>query len=225
MESMVLLTVVVFANLLGGAMALPQAIRLHRHRDPSGVAPTWAVISAVGNAWWVVYGIGGGSFGVVPVAFFSMTVYLSIIVVLWPLCADSQVRIRMVAVGLAIAVIPLPALALGGWPAVGIVVGALYGLQLAPAVATAYRTSDLQGVSATTWVLALVEAILFGIYGLATADAGILVLAACGIAGSGALLVRLGLVRTGDAVGSEGDSEVSLSLRQPVRRDVVAARG
>jgi uncharacterized protein with PQ loop repeat len=216
--------VVVLANVLGGAMALPQAMRLHRYRDPAGLAPSWAVISAVGNAWWVIYGVGGGSLGVVPVAFFSMTVYLSIIAVLWPLLADSEARVRMAAVGLAIAVLPLPALALGGWAVVGVLLGALYGLQLAPAVVTAYRTTDLSGVSATTWILALVEAALFGIYGLATADAGILVLAACGIAGSGALLLRLGLLRSLMPVGSESGSELPLPVRQALRGDVVAAR-
>jgi uncharacterized protein with PQ loop repeat len=58
MELTTLALVVIAANVLGAAMAVPQARKLLRTRRTDGVSVTWAAISVTVNAWWGVYGIG-----------------------------------------------------------------------------------------------------------------------------------------------------------------------
>ena len=123
---------VVLANVLGAVMAFPQAIRLVRTRHTEGVSPVWAGISVAANTWWIVYGIGTGLWEVLPVSTMSAIAYLMIIRVLGSVDPSS---LRRVALGfVAVVIVPVPVLFTLGWPAVGVVVGLLYGVQLAPAV-------------------------------------------------------------------------------------------
>jgi hypothetical protein len=97
----------------------------------------------------------------------------------------------MASVVVAVGVVPVVALAVGGWAAAGITLGALYGIQLSPAVVTVYRAHDVSGVSAATWALALAEAVLWGVYGLAHLDPGLIALATTGSTMSALVLLRL----------------------------------
>lgn len=185
--------VVVAANVLGGAMALPQAAKLVRSRRVDGVSPIWAGISAAANGWWVAYGLGTGDLGIVPVSVVSVTAYLAIAGYLVRFRTAPPARTAAVVAlsALGIAVVPLLPLAIGGWAACGVALGALYGVQLSPAVVAVHRAPDVSGVSATTWALAFLEAGLWGVYGFARVDVGLLSLAATGLAMSALVLVRL----------------------------------
>ena len=66
--------------------------------------------------------------------------------------------------------VPLPFLLIGGWELAGVAVGLSYGVQLLPAVVASMRTSELSGVSSTTWIIALVEAALWLVYGVGVGD-------------------------------------------------------
>ncbi|MEO6653409.1 MAG: hypothetical protein ABIP17_12215 [Ilumatobacteraceae bacterium] len=185
--------VVVAANVLGAAMAVPQATKLIRERSPDGVSVTWAAISATVNGWWGVYALGVGDWSILPVSVVSVLAYLVITVAVvkfsttptWPL-------LRPAALATAtIGLVPLLAVSLDDWVTAGIVLGALYGIQLSPAVVTVYRTIDVSGVSLATWVMAFAEALLWGIYGLANLDVGLIALASAGTFMSSLVLVRL----------------------------------
>jgi uncharacterized protein with PQ loop repeat len=192
-----LTAVVVVANVLGGAMAVPQAAKLIRSRRVDGVSPVWAGISATVNAWWAAYGIGIGDLSIVPVSVVSVMAYLAIAVALvrygsgraWATVG------RLTAWSGAIALVPLAALAVDGWATAGVVLGALYGVQLSPAVVAVYRAPDVSGVSTATWGIAFAEAALWGVYGLARLDVGLLTLAATGLVMSSLVLARLFLRR------------------------------
>ena len=82
MSFSILTLVVVAANVLGGAMAFPQAAKLLQSRRVDGVSPSWAAISATVNAWWSAYGLGVGDVGIVPVSVVSVMAYLAIAVAL-----------------------------------------------------------------------------------------------------------------------------------------------
>lgn len=193
MPSYLLPLVVIVANVLGAAMALPQAAKLHQRQRVDGVSPSWAAISATVNGWWAVYGIGVGDLGIVPVSVVSVMAYLAIAISLVRFGRGSAWRTSgaMVATAVAIGVVPAIAVATAGWTTAGVVLGLLYGIQLSPAVVTVYRAADVSGVSAATWLLAFFEAILWGVYGLARVDAGLLSLALAGVAMSGLVLARL----------------------------------
>jgi uncharacterized protein with PQ loop repeat len=187
--------VVVAANVTGGLMALPQAAKLATSRRVHGVSPTWAACSVAVNAWWVAYGFGVRDLGIAPVSAVSVIAYLSIAVNLVRFGGGRGAALTMAIRGTAIGAIPLIALALGGWPAAGVSLGLLYGVQLSPAVVAVYRAVDVSGVSVATWAIALSEAFLWGVYGIARRDIGLIGLAVTGTSMSVLVLSRLYLRR------------------------------
>ena len=193
-----LLTLVVIgANVLGGAMALPQVAKLLRSRRVDGVSAAWAGISTAVNGWWAIYGLGIGDASIVPVSVVSVMAYLAIAIGLVRFGRTTRGRAvaTMIAGGLAVAVVPALALAFDGWAIAGITLGGLYGVQLSPAVVAVYRAPDVSGVSAATGGIAFAEAALWGIYGLARLDAGLITLAVTGLVMSALVLARLLLRR------------------------------
>lgn len=185
--------VAIAANVLGGAMALPQAWKLVRSRRVQGISPSWAAISVAVNAWWIAYGIGVDDVGIVPVSIVSVIAYIGIAVALlrYGMAPTVRTAVVMIGVGVAAAVVPLATLVFGGWTAAGIAMGALYGVQLSPAVVAVYREPDVSGVSAATWAIACAEAVLWGLYGLVRVDQGLVSLAVTGTLMSVLVLVRL----------------------------------
>jgi uncharacterized protein with PQ loop repeat len=192
-----LTVIVIAANVLGGAMALPQAVKLVRSRRVNGVSALWAGISATVNGWWAAYGLGIGDASIVPVSVVSVTAYLAIALAIARFGPAPGLRVVGAVTGSAIAIslLPLLALAAGDWATTGIVLGALYGVQLSPAVVAVYRAPDVSGVSTATWALAFAEAALWGVYGFARLDVGLVTLAATGLVMSTLVLVRLVLRR------------------------------
>lgn len=182
--------VVILANAIGAAMAIPQAIRVIRTRRVEGVSLTWAAMSVVNNAWWVIYAIGVGNLAIIPVAAICIAGYLVIIAGLLLFGANHQ---PLTAIGAAVAIglAPFAALQIGGWAAAGIVLGLLYAVQLAPAVSSAVRNTDLTGISVGTWIIAFVEAALWGIYGTGRADLGLISMAATGVVMSAVVLYQV----------------------------------
>lgn len=196
MYSLVLTLTVVVANILGAAMALPQATKLIRNRQAQGVSPAWAGTSAMVNGWWVAYGLGAGDTSIVPVSVVSVIAYLAIATALlrYGHTPRTPVLLAMVGSAAGVGLVPVVALLAGGWATAGVALGAMYGIQLSPAVVAVYRSVDVSGVSAATWAMALAEALLFGVWGLAHRDAGLIALAATGSTMSALVLARLGVI-------------------------------
>lgn len=192
-----LTVVVIGANVLGAAMAVPQARKLLTERRAEGVSVTWATLSAAVNAWWGAYGIGVEDWSIIPVSVVSVTAYLVIAVAVVRYRTDRGPRHvgTAMVVTAAVATLPAIALAIDGWATAGILLGALYAIQLAPAVVGVYRALDVAGVSIATWVIAFSEAVLWGVYGFARHDVGLLALAGTGTTMASLVLVRLFLRR------------------------------
>ena len=193
MDLTTLMLVVIAANILGAAMAVPQARKLLRTRRTDGVSVTWATVSASVNAWWGVYGVAIDDYSIVPVSVVAVVSYLVIAVGLIHFSPTSAIGLVLPAFGavLVVSTIPLVALAFAEWTTAGIVLGALYGIQLLPAVIAVYRAADVSGVAAATWAIAFVEAALWGVYGFANVDVGLATLAGTGLVMSSLVLVRL----------------------------------
>lgn len=209
----VLTLIVIAANVLGSVMALPQAIAIVRTRNTLGISPTWVAISTTINVWWAAYGFGIADKAIIPVAVVSFGAYAVIAVALVRLSpATLRASARAIAAATAaVAVIPLLALLAGGWSAAGITLGALYAAQLTPAVVTVYRAHDVSGVSAATWTIAWVEALLWGAYGIPKLDAGLMTLSATGVVMASLVLVRL-FLRRPRGVAAMGAVPLSASI-------------
>lgn len=197
MELTSLTLVVLMANFLGAAMAMPQARKLLRTRQVAGVSLTWAAVSIAVNAGWAIYGVAVAELAIVPVSIISVGSY-AVIGATVVRCSATPAR-QLVAgaapATFAVTAIPVLALLVGGWSTAGIALGALYGVQLSPAVVAVYRAADVSGVSIATWVIAFAEAALWGIYGWAGIDVGLLTLAGTGVVMSSLVLARLLLGR------------------------------
>jgi uncharacterized protein with PQ loop repeat len=191
--NLVLNAMVFCATVLGSGMAFPQARKIFRTGRVEGVSAAWAGVSAALNAWWLVYGISEGVWAVVPVSALSLALYLIIAVLIVRRAGPSSLT-AIVRGGVALGMVPAPFLLVGGWQLAGTVVGLCYGLQLLPAVVEAYRNSDLVGVAAGTWVIALVEAGLWLAYGSVVADPALIAGGASGVAMSALILARLAAV-------------------------------
>lgn len=214
MDTAFQIVVVALANILGGAVAIPQVARLIRHRRVDGVSTLWAGSSVGINLWWIAYGLGAGdsSWAIIPVGVISTIAYLLISVNLVrfsnrPRASVGASLIVPAVIGMAL---PFPAFLLGGWPATGITLGTVYGFQLLPAVIAVYRSRDTSGVSVPTWIMAWTEALLWGMYGFGPRDPGILAFAATGLVMSSAVLVGLFIGRSPERTGLDPDDAIEI---------------
>jgi uncharacterized protein with PQ loop repeat len=190
MTTFVMTAIVLSANVLGAGMAYPQAHKLVRTRRLGGLSALWVGISVAMNAWWLSYGLSTGLWGLVPVSIVSLALYLTIAAVMLH-TAGRRMLPGLVIGMVGLALMPVPALLLGGWAMAGIVIGLGYGAQLAPAVIAAFRTDQLDGIASGTWLLAVAEAMLWFVYGVHAGDVALLVGGGVGITMASLLLGRL----------------------------------
>lgn len=184
-------TIVVVATVLGSWMALPQARRLARTRRVEGVSAVWIGVSLAVNGWWLTYGLAVHVWALVPVSAISLVLYAAIASVYLSTVGRSAV-FAMSFGFFVLGMVPLPFLIVGGWPMAAVAVGLSYGIQLFPAVVAACRTRDLSGVSASTWLIAWVEAALWLAYGaLGVADVALTLAGVVGVLMSSIILARL----------------------------------
>ena len=190
------------ATVLAAVYLGPQIWRLWHTRNPDGVSPTWACFGTVINAAWIVYLVAEELWPalvatVIVVASYLTTAYL--VLRLRPRAAPGAIgRAAIVAVGLTLVAV------LFGWTALGIVLGLSYGLQVAPSVWSAYAVDDPAGISLPTWWLGLAQAVLWGIYAVGVADAGIITYAVIGVVSSAAIIGRVTLTRRPRPVPATG---------------------
>jgi len=181
---------VIVATLLGSWMAFPQARRLARTRRVEGVSAVWIGVSLAINGWWLAYGLVAGVWALVPVSAISLVLYASMAVIY--LGTVGRAALRALTLGVfGLGMFPLPFLIIGGWQIAAIAVGLSYGIQLVPAVVSACRTRDLVGVSASTWLIAWVEAGLWLVYGLGVGDVALTLAGIVGMVMSSIILGRL----------------------------------
>jgi len=166
------------------------ARRIARTRQVDGVSATWIGVSLGINAWWLTYGIAEHVWALVPVSLVSLALYG--VMAVGYLAAVGRDSLPGFALGVfGLGMIPLPFLLVGGWASAGVVVGLCYGVQLLPAVVAACRTSALTGVSAATWLIALVEAVVWFAYGMGVGDAALVIAGVVGAAMASVILARL----------------------------------
>lgn len=182
--------IVVVATVIGSAMAFPQARRIARTRRVEGVSATWIGVSLAINGWWFAYGIAADVWALVPVSVMSLCLYA--VMARYYLLTVGRSGLGAMALGIfVLGMVPLPFLLLGGWTLAGVAVGLSYGVQLLPAMVATMRSSSLAGVSSTTWIIALVEAVLWLVYGLGVGDTALTLAGLVGALMASVILVRL----------------------------------
>lgn len=188
--NLMLNAIVVAATVLGSGMAFPQARKLVRTRRVEGVSAAWIGVSMALNAWWLAYAFAEQVWALVPVSATSLVLYTTIAVVFVRTAGLASAG-GVGSGALVLGGVPAVALLAGGWSVAGLVIGLCYGLQLLPAVVESFRSADLTGISAGTWLIALAEAALWLVYGLAVGDPALIAGGVSGTAMAALILGRL----------------------------------
>ena len=175
---------VVCGTAIGLVRALPQLLRLLRTRDARGVSLDAAATSSVVSLAWTIYGFLTGQ-GAVAAASGASAVMFALVA----------------ATALRLGRSPRELRASPGWLAVLVAVGALGGARglgfllpvsvlvaNVPQLVVAWRERDLSALSLGTWLLAVLEALVWGTYGLVAGDRSILLYGALHLATSGAVV-------------------------------------
>lgn len=165
----------------------PQILRLVRTGDVAGVSLTWATLGAATNVAWFAYALHEELWFAAPCTVAMVCFYSALAVVL---TRHGVAARRPVAAALVWAALMAIIGGVGGWAALGVVLGVAYAVQVAPSVWSAYRTWAPSGISPATWAISVVEIALWGTYGVAQRDPAVMTFAFTGVLAGGAILAR-----------------------------------
>jgi uncharacterized protein with PQ loop repeat len=166
---------------------VPQIVKLVRTQDSAGVSTTWPALGLAANTGWVVYFIGEALWVSVAAPVGAAAGYA---VTLWVLGKSGRPLGAGLLRGITFSAVLVATAIVAGWAALGVALGLSFGIMMAPTLWTAYRTPRPTGISPGTWLLGVVEALLWGFYGWHHADAGVITFAVVAAAGSAAMLAR-----------------------------------
>ncbi len=178
---------IVAATTMTVVFLVPQMVKLIRTRDSAGVSGTWPALGFVVNVGWFLYMVEQQLWVAVLA---PVVTFVSYAVILWALWRTGRELRSSYVRGLVLTVLLFVVGITGGWGSLGVALGLSYGIQLAPSIWTAYRTTDPSGISPGTWSIGLAEAVLWGVFGFFHADVGIITFSVVGITGSVLMLVR-----------------------------------
>ena len=182
----------VVATLVSIVCTWPQLARVHRTGDIAGVSITAAALTVSSELGWTLYLGGEGLWAAVPEGMFAIAANALLVVALTRCGGSARVSVVAAAGWLVLLV---AARWLGGPSAIAVLLGFAYLVQLTPAVVKAWRTWKPSGIATETWMLHLIEAVLWGTYGFASGDPPLIFLGIFGVAESTAILVRMAVTR------------------------------
>jgi len=174
------------------ARLLPQPVRLIRTGVPDGVSPLTLMNMALSELAWLGYGLAAGLVPVWAVSVPSVIIEVWTVVLLW----RQITRRDVLGAGLWLAVI-LAATAVGG---LGAVLALAVFVNYGPQLWTALRNDDLDGLAPGTWWMGIVDASLWGAYGLVVHDPGVIGYGVTFMAVSITILVRIAQTRRSAAL-------------------------
>jgi uncharacterized protein with PQ loop repeat len=146
---------------------LPQLLKLRATDDTAGVSWSWATLTSVNNAAWLVYfALAGYWTALVPAS--SATLLAGTLAIM--LVQRGQAKARpAVLIGSWVALL-IAGFTVAGRTGLGTLLTAAFILQVTPSIWTAYRTAHLTGVSRGTWLLILGELSCWTIFGVHQSD-------------------------------------------------------
>lgn len=153
------------AVVLALTQPVPQVVRVLRRRTIAGVSASTTWIGFAVNGAWIAYGL---SQALLPLVLLS-GVYALGYGVVGVLLISHGSRAGLLHGGAAGA-IGAAIVAVAGWTALGTVLALAVGVQFLPQVAEAWRSSDLSGLAPGTYVVGIVDGLVWGGYGAVIGD-------------------------------------------------------
>lgn len=179
-----------FGTILGSIRAMPQLVRLVRAREAFGVSVDTAATSAVCSFGWMIYGALTSQF------YFSLssglTGFIFALITIFALRFGRQIReFKVAPVWFTVLIL---AGILAGKNGLGLVLSVSILIANMPQVWLAYTESDLSDLSLETWIIALIEGVVWLTYALLLRDIAVIVSTVFQTTTSG-LIVALKLIR------------------------------
>jgi uncharacterized protein with PQ loop repeat len=193
---------------------LPQLLKLRATDDTAGVSWSWATLTSVNNAAWLVYfALAGYWTALVPAS--SATLLAGTLAIM--LVQRGQAKARpAVLIGSWVALL-IAGFTVAGRTGLGTLLTAAFILQVTPSIWTAYRTAHLTGVSRGTWLLILGELSCWTIFGVHKPDPRLITLGVTGVTASALMLARIRRTSRNELLRSaDADADPNWSAR--VRR-------
>ena len=162
---------VVIGTAIGLVRALPQLIRLLRTRNVHGVSADSAGTISVVSAAWATYGVLTGQ-AAVALASGATSLMFALVAVVALRLGRRLGDLRTTPVWLAVLALGG---AVGGAAGLGLLLPVSVLVANVPQLRVAWREQDLSGLSLGTWILSVLEAAVWGTYGLLAGDLAILV--------------------------------------------------
>jgi uncharacterized protein with PQ loop repeat len=155
----------VVAVVLALTQPVPQVVRVVRAGSIAGLSGPTTWLGFVINVGWLAY---GWAQGLLPVLVLSIA-YVVGYGTIGALLVRHGNRSGLLAAGGAAAAGSLLVVMLG-WTALGTVLALAVGFQFLPQVLLAWHSTDLSGLAPGTYVVAALDGVVWGGYGLAVAD-------------------------------------------------------
>jgi uncharacterized protein with PQ loop repeat len=193
------------APLLAAALAipqfLPQLIKVRRSGDASGVSLSWAVLTSVNNAAWLVYFTLSGLWtALVPAV--SATVLAGLLAS--SIRRQVPIERRWAAAIAGWALLLVAATVAAGRAGLGTLLSVAFAVQVAPAIWVAYRSPRLSGVAVGTWLLVAGELTCWGVYGVHRHDPRLVTMGVIGVIAAALMLTRVHFTRLGSGSDNGG---------------------
>jgi uncharacterized protein with PQ loop repeat len=167
---------------------LPQLLKLRATDDTAGVSWSWATLTSVNNAAWLVYfALSGYWTALVPSS--SATLLAGALAIM--LVQRGQARARPAVLIGGWVVLLIAGFTVAGRAGLGTLLTVAFILQVTPSLWTAYRTPRLTGVSRGTWLLILGELSCWTIFGVHKPDPRLITLGVTGVTASALMLARI----------------------------------
>jgi uncharacterized protein with PQ loop repeat len=167
---------------------LPQLLKLRATDDTAGVSWSWATLSSVNNAAWLVYfALARYWTALVPAS--SATLLAGTLAIM--LVQRGQAKARPAVLISSWVALLIAGFTVAGRTGLGTLLTVAFILQVTPSIWTAYRTAHLTGLSRGTWLLILGELSCWTIFGVHKPDPRLITLGITGITASALVLARI----------------------------------
>ncbi len=144
--------------------ALPQLLKLRRDGSTAGLSLGSLANSAISLTGWTVYGIGHDKVWVVLASAAGIPATVATIVI--AVRAGHRLAPRMPMVWATILVFTAIVDHLYGTQLIDVVLGCSILWLVAPSAVTAWRSADVSGLAAQTWLVLAADGVVFGLYGI-----------------------------------------------------------
>lgn len=176
------------ATLLAAIGGVPQIRRILRTRDVRGVSFSMVTLNAASEAGWFTHFAGRGQWAAVPASFVIIATYSALALSLARAGVSAR---RPVSTGACWAAVLIGSRFSIGPVGLATLLAGTKVVQVTPQVWTAWRTARPTGISPTMWTIAVIEAALWAVYGVACADVALVTLGAVGVVAGIAVLARV----------------------------------